>query len=115
MFQCHVDAAKAGVENLIKNLALEWGSTGVRVNSIVPGPIEETESARRLTMPSVTRESVDVVIPLGRHGTVDEIGHTAVFLASPLAGYITGSQLVVDGGMLLGGSQALTNLAFSAI
>lgn len=115
MFQCHVGAAKAGVENLMKNLALEWGPAGIRVNSIVPGPIENTEGARRLTMPGVTREAVDALIPLGRHGTVDEIGHAAVFLATPLAAYITGAQLMVDGGQNLGGSLAMTNLALAAM
>ena len=115
MFQVHVGAAKAGIENMMQTLAMEWGPIGIRVNSIVPGPIENTEGARRLTPPGVTRETLDELVPLRRHGTVDEIGHAAAFLASPLANYITGTQLMVDGGQNLGGSLAMTNLMMGAL
>lgn len=101
--QCHVGAAKAGIDNLMRNLALEWGKYGVRCNSIAPGPIKDTEGARRLA-PGDTAAKVAPVIPLGRFGTVDEIGQLAVFLASPLASYITGTLVVCDGGQNLAGS-----------
>ena len=107
-YQVHVGAAKAGVDNLMKNLALEWGKYGIRCNSIVPGPIEGTEGVRRLGGEAwaATRSQS---IPLGRYGTVEEIGHAAAFLASPLAGYITGTVLVVDGGQNLFGSSAFAS------
>jgi NAD(P)-dependent dehydrogenase (short-subunit alcohol dehydrogenase family) len=101
--QSHVGAAKAGVDNLMRNLALEWGRFGIRSNSIIPGPIEDTEGMRRLA-PGGLGEKLKKSIPLGRYGTVDEIGQAAVFLASPLAAYITGTVLIVDGGQNLPGS-----------
>jgi NAD(P)-dependent dehydrogenase (short-subunit alcohol dehydrogenase family) len=105
--QCHAGAAKAGIDNLMRNLAMEWGRYGIRANSIVPGPIEETEGMRRLSPSGGEAKSGDRFqqsIPLGRFGTVDEIGHMAVFLASPLAAYVTGCMTIVDGGQNLPGS-----------
>lgn len=100
--QSHVGAAKAGIENLMANLALEWGHHGIRSNSIVPGPIEDTEGMRRLTAP-VGVESWTDAVPLGRFGRADEIAAMAVVLSSPLASYVTGSRIVVDGGLGLSG------------
>jgi NAD(P)-dependent dehydrogenase (short-subunit alcohol dehydrogenase family) len=105
--QVHAGAAKAGVDNLMRNLALEWGRYGIRCNSIVPGPIEDTEGMKRLSPTGGEAGAGDRFkhsIPLGRFGTVDEIGHMAVFLASPLAAYVTGSMTIVDGGQNLPGS-----------
>jgi NAD(P)-dependent dehydrogenase (short-subunit alcohol dehydrogenase family) len=102
-FQAHVGAAKAGVDNLMRNLALEWGRHGIRSNAIVPGPIEGTEGMRRLAG-AVDAETRYRSIPLGRYGTVEDIGAMAAFLASPLASYITGATVVVDGGSGLAGS-----------
>lgn len=107
--QCHVGAAKAGIDNLMQNLALEWGAHGIRANSIAPGPIDDTEGMRRLA-PGDTKAKIEQVVPLKRFGTVDEIGHAAVFLASPLARYVTGTLLVCDGGMNLPGSGVFTNV-----
>lgn len=103
-YQVHVGAAKAGVDNMMRNLALEWGRYGIRSNSIMPGPIRGTEGMRRLAG-AVSESSFASNIPLGRYGTAEEIGHAAVFLASPLAAYISGTVLVVDGGQNLVGSQ----------
>ena len=61
------------------------------------------------------QEALMKAIPLGRYGTVDEIGQTAVFLASPLASYITGTRVVVDGGMNLPGSGVFSQLVMSAM
>ena len=102
-YQLHVAAAKAGIDIMMKNLAIEWGRHGIRTATIVPGPIEGTEGMRRLTPPDYMAIK-QAVIPLGRMGTVDDIGHAAVFLASPLASYITGVVLCVDGGNNLVGS-----------
>lgn len=108
-YQAHVGAAKAGIDNLMKNLALEWGRHGIRANSIVPGPIEGTEGMRRLSNPENDRRYKQV-IPLRRYGQRDDVGQAAVFLASPLAAYVTGTVLCVDGGSNLVGS-ALWNQA----
>jgi NAD(P)-dependent dehydrogenase (short-subunit alcohol dehydrogenase family) len=107
-YQLHVGAAKAGVDNMMKNLALEWGKYGIRSNSIVPGPIAGTEGVKRLggEVWAATRQKS---IPLGRFGTVDDIAQAAVFLASPLAAYVTGTVLVVDGGQNLAGATAFAS------
>lgn len=106
--QAHAGAAKAGVENLSKNLALEWGQYGIRVNTVVPGPIEGTEGVKRLT-DEKQKHMLLQSIPLKRLGLPEDIGQVAVFLSSPLAAYITGSQVICDGGMNLSGS-ALFNM-----
>ncbi len=102
-FQSHVGAAKAGIDNLMKNLALEWGRLGIRSNSITPGPIADTEGMRRLSSPEHDTRAQES-IPMKRYGHVDDIGQAAVFLASPLASMITGVVLSVDGGSNLVGS-----------
>jgi NAD(P)-dependent dehydrogenase (short-subunit alcohol dehydrogenase family) len=107
-FQVHVGAAKAGIDMMMKNLAIEWGRHGIRTNSVVPGPIEGTEGMKRLLSEARQDEFINA-IPLRRMGTVDEIGQTAVFLASPLASYISGCVVVCDGGQNLAGS-ALFNM-----
>ena len=102
-YQTHAGAAKAGVEMLAKNLALEWGQFGIRVNTVVPGPIEGTEGIKRLTNEK-QKQMLLQSIPLKRLGQAQEIGQVAVFLSSPMASYITGTQVVCDGGMNLSGS-----------
>ena len=110
--QAHVGAAKAGVDNLMRNLALELGPYGIRSNSIVPGPIEGTEGMDRLA-PGDAGKKFSRLVPMQRFGTKDEIGEAAVFLASPLASYITGTQLIVDGGQNLPGSGLFTHMVMS--
>ncbi len=107
--QAHVGAAKAGIDQLMRNLALEWGYFGIRCNSIAPGPIEGTEGVRRL-VPEGRADQLKQMIPLGRFGTPDDIGQLSVFLASPLAAYITGTRVVADGGQNLPGSGAWMQL-----
>jgi len=108
-FQAHVGAAKAGIDQMMRNLALEWGRFGIRCNSIAPGPIEGTEGVRRL-VPKDSAGPLKKTIPLGRFGTPDDIGQLSVFLASPLASYITGTLVVADGGQNLSGSGVWTQL-----
>jgi NAD(P)-dependent dehydrogenase (short-subunit alcohol dehydrogenase family) len=97
-YQIHVCAAKAGVDQLTRVLALEWGPEGVRVNSISPGPIAETEGVRRL-MPLVAGESfANPAIPLGRMGQKRDIANLALFLASPYGAFISGAVIPCDGG-----------------
>jgi NAD(P)-dependent dehydrogenase (short-subunit alcohol dehydrogenase family) len=114
--QVHVGAAKAGVDNLMRNLALEWGRFGIRSNSIAPGPIEGTEGMRRLGPDDPTyHDRLKTAIPLGRYGRVEEIGAAAVFLASPMASYVSGTLLVVDGGQNLMGSYPFGRLLQEAM
>ncbi|NIR29571.1 MAG: SDR family oxidoreductase [Gammaproteobacteria bacterium] len=96
--QIHVCAAKAGVDMITRTLALEWGPSGVRVNSIVPGPIEGTEGMARLAPHGQAHRKVIDGVPLGRYGTAADIAHACLFLSSELASYITGAVLLVDGG-----------------
>jgi peroxisomal 2,4-dienoyl-CoA reductase len=96
--QVHASAAKAGVDAVTKNLAVEWGRFGIRVCAIAPGPIGDTEGMRRLAPPGDMAEKAKAGIPAGRFGTVDEIAAAAVFLRSGAATYITGHVMVVDGG-----------------
>ena len=94
--QAHAGAAKAAVDKLTEDLALEWGPAGVRVVGLAPGGVEDTEGMKRL-MPEGMRQTVEQVLPLGRFTTAREIGQVAVFLVSEAAGYITGTTLVCDG------------------
>jgi peroxisomal 2,4-dienoyl-CoA reductase len=95
--QLHASAAKAGVDAVTKNLAVEWGRFGIRVCGIAPGPIAETEGMKRLA-PGELTQKMTAGIPAGRFGAIDEIAAAAVFLRSPAAMYISGHTLVVDGG-----------------
>ena len=104
--QIHVCAAKAGVDMLTRVLAMEWGELGIRVNSIIPGPIDKTEGMRRLAPTASARRAVTSSVPLGRMGTVEDIAQAALWLASPLASYINGAVIPVDGGWSLGGDSA---------
>jgi len=101
--QAHACAAKAGVDMLTRVLAMEWGPSGLRVNSIVPGPILGTEGMARLAPTPELRACVRRSVPAGREGTSNDVANAALFLASPLADYITGAVLSVDGGWSLGG------------
>jgi 2,4-dienoyl-CoA reductase [(3E)-enoyl-CoA-producing], peroxisomal len=95
--QLHVSAAKAGVDALTKNLAVEWGRYGIRVNAIAPGPIGDTEGMKRL-VPEPIKEKLKQRIPLGRFGLIEDIEAAAIFLCSDAASYINGAIIVVDGG-----------------
>lgn len=102
-YQAHVGAAKAGIDNLMASLALEWGRYGIRSNSIVPGPIEGTEGMNR--MGGADAEVIwKEMTPLGRMGKLEDVANVAAFLATPLASYISGARIVVDGGQNLTGS-----------
>jgi peroxisomal 2,4-dienoyl-CoA reductase len=95
--QIHASAAKAGVDAVTRNLAVEWGRFRIRVCGIAPGPIADTEGMKRLA-PGEVSEKARAVIPAGRFGAIDEIAAAAVFLRSSAAAYISGHVLVVDGG-----------------
>eukprot|EP00347_Sterkiella_histriomuscorum_P024084 403332361 len=120
--QIHSAAAKAGVDSMTKTLAVEWGPNKVRVVGIVPGGIEGTEGFERLgdfasmnnkekanaafANSQVSKgnnlfEIAKNTIPISRFGQVEDIANAALFLASPMASYVTGTNLLVDGGAVL--------------
>lgn len=104
--QLHVSAAKAGVDALTRNLAVEWGRYGIRVNAIAPGPIGDTEGMKRL-VPEPIKEKLKQRIPLGRFGMIEDIENAAVFLCSDAANFISGAVLVVDGAHWLAANRLL--------
>ena len=110
MYQAHVCAAKAGVDMLTRVLAMEWGASGVRVNSIVPGPIGETEGIRRLAPTEEDMRRMIHSIPLKRMGRVEEVAEMALFLASSKAQFVTGAIIPVDGGSSLMGGRDYTSI-----
>jgi len=99
-FQGHAAAAKAGIDSLTKTFAAEWSEDGIRVVSIAPGPIKDTEGGpggRVFGSAGAEGRNIRMTVPLGRFGTVDDIANTAIFLASPGGNFITGTNVVVDG------------------
>ena len=104
--QLHVSAAKAGVDALTRNLAVEWGRYGIRVNAIAPGPIEDTEGMMRL-VPEAIKERLRKSVPLGRFGRIADIEKAAVFICSDAASYINGCVIVVDGGHWLAATRTV--------
>ncbi|MBI5259495.1 MAG: 3-oxoacyl-ACP reductase FabG [Burkholderiales bacterium] len=96
--QANYAAAKAGVAGMTRALARELGSRNITVNCIAPGFIATDMTA---ALPEAQQTALLQQIPLGRLGTPEEIAHAVAFLASPLAGYITGAELHVNGGMFM--------------
>jgi 3-oxoacyl-[acyl-carrier protein] reductase len=94
------NASKAGAMGLTRTLAQGWADRGVRINGIAPGFIP-TRMTRVTTEDDARAEAARSRIPMGRFGTPEEMAGIALFLASPLSGYITGQTLLADGGMLL--------------
>lgn len=93
----HTGAARAGVENLTKTLAQEWSDFNIRINCVAPGIVE---SSGLDTYPPQVQEMFDEAkkaIPLGRFAAVEDVSNAVVFLASPMASYVTGISLYVDG------------------
>ncbi|XP_004403141.1 PREDICTED: peroxisomal 2,4-dienoyl-CoA reductase [Odobenus rosmarus divergens] len=101
VLQVHAGSAKAAVDAMTRHLAVEWGPQNIRVNSLAPGPISGTEGFRRLGGPQARAGTKTLAIPLQRLGNKTEVAHSALYLASPLASYVTGAVLVVDGGAWL--------------
>jgi 3-oxoacyl-[acyl-carrier protein] reductase len=97
--QANYAAAKAGVAGMTRSLARELGSRGITVNCVAPGFIATDMTD---ALPSAQREALLQQIPLGRLGTPADVAEAVAFLASPQAGYITGSELHVNGGMYMG-------------
>jgi 3-oxoacyl-[acyl-carrier protein] reductase len=99
---------RSGVVGLVKTLADELAPQGIRVNNLIPGRID-TDRVAALDAATAKRQGISVEqaraqsvakIPLGRLGTIHDFGSAGAFLLSPLAGYISGATLRVDGGMM---------------
>ena len=97
----HAAAAKAGILSLSRTLAVEWGDDRIRVNTISPGPIGDTEGVKRLYQETGREELERKKTALGRFGRKTDIANAAIYLASDLANYMTGENMVVDGGRWL--------------
>jgi NAD(P)-dependent dehydrogenase (short-subunit alcohol dehydrogenase family) len=105
-FQAHACAAKAGVNMLVKCLALEWGPAEVRVNAISPGPIAGTEGMARLAASPEVEIAIKSRLALRDYGSTLDIAEMAVFLATGASRYVTGAIFNVDGGNDLGDASA---------
>ncbi len=93
-------AAKSAYLGLVRTLATEWGPQGVRVNAIAPGWIHSDMTEKAMRGDAVRKAKILSRTPLGRFGDPDDIGWAAVYLASPVAKFVTGVVLPVDGGLL---------------
>lgn len=102
MMQSHVCAAKAGIDMLTKTLAMEWARDGIRLNSIAPGPVAETEGMVRLAPTPEIEKTLTSRIPMGRWARKEEIAGVVHFLSSPAAAMMTGLVIPVDGGLNIG-------------
>ncbi len=91
------DASKAAVHLLTKTTAIQVAKDGIRVNSVHPGSVDTPMTAGRLTNPEIQRD-VEERNPVGRTGHPDEIAYGVLFLASDESSYMTGAELVIDGG-----------------
>ena len=90
-------ASKAGLLHLNRVLAMKWGKLGIRVNGIGPGVVPTKITANQTSDEMV--EMMNAKLPLGRLGTPDDMAGVALFLASPLAAYVTGQSIPADGGL----------------
>ena len=100
--QVHVAAAKAAVDALTRTLAVEWGPKGIRVNAVAPGPIGDTEGARRL-FPGEAAEALKNAVPVRRIGSIGDVVNASLFLLSDAAANVNGAVVVSDGGLSLVG------------
>jgi 3-oxoacyl-[acyl-carrier protein] reductase len=96
--QANYAAAKAGVAGMTRAMARELGSRNITVNCVAPGFIETDMTAN---LPDAQQKALLSQIPLGHLGKPSDIAHAVVFLASPHAGYVTGQELNVNGGMYM--------------
>lgn len=98
--QAIYSSVNAGLNQMTRSLAREWGPNGIRVNCIAPGSIHTPENAKRYSDPAVEKAMCDK-LPLGYRGYVEQISDAAEFLAGSKSSYITGQTLYVDGGLSL--------------
>jgi 2,4-dienoyl-CoA reductase [(3E)-enoyl-CoA-producing], peroxisomal len=97
VYQAHVAAAKSGVDSLTRSCAVEWGPYGIRVNAIAPGSMQGTEGLARFREAVPGGAPSRPTNPLGRHGHGSDVAYLALFLCSPLARFVSGQVIAVDG------------------
>lgn len=97
----HSVSAKAGVITMTKTLAVEWAKYNIRLNTIAPGPFPSEGTDRNLWPDESAKKVIADAVPLGRFGTAEEMANAICYLASNYASYITGHNLVIDGGWSL--------------
>lgn len=97
----HAASAKAGVTALTRSLAVEWGPHQIRVNNVLPGPIENTEGVRRLYEARNEADKELSRMAMGHFGQTSDIAQACVYLASPAGNFVTGCDMTVDGGRWL--------------
>jgi Tropinone reductase 1 len=107
-------ATKAALLQLTRSLAHEWARDGIRVNAVAPGYIETPLAAQVLSKPGV-RQAIEKRVMLKRIGQPEEIAAAIAFLAMPVASYITGSTLVIDGGLTSYYLDSVGNIADATI
>ena len=107
VLQSHAGSAKAAIDALTKHLAVEWGPDNIRVVGLAPGPIAGTEGMRRLGGRHGDEDIFKTIVPIGRAGTKEEMGHAVLFLASPAGGYFTGTTVTADGGAWMVGPNSM--------
>ena len=98
----HTGAARAGVDNLTKTLAVEWAMHGIRVNAVAPGVIRTSGTAQ---YPAELLEKAGRAAPLKRLGSAEEVSHLIVYLCSRFADFVTGQTYYIDGGHSIFGDQ----------
>jgi NAD(P)-dependent dehydrogenase (short-subunit alcohol dehydrogenase family) len=98
----HSAAAKAGVLSMTRTLAVEWACHRIRVNAVAPGPIDTSGAAKQLWNSPEAVERITSRVPLRRWGTPAEVADAVAFLVSPMAAYITGDTITIDGGSRFG-------------
>ncbi len=98
----HTGAARAGIDNMTKTMAVEWSRYNIQINAVAPGIIKSTGLDQ---YPPEFLADIESVIPAKRLGTVDEVAYLTLFLCSPMSRFITGETVYIDGGQRLWGDQ----------
>ncbi|HSW17543.1 MAG TPA: SDR family oxidoreductase, partial [Ramlibacter sp.] len=94
----HAGAAKAGIISLMRTLSSEWGPDGIRCNTIAPGAVGNTEGVKKIYEDQGAADRELASVPLGAFGSTNDIAQAAIYLCSDAGAYVTGADLVVDGG-----------------
>lgn len=106
----HSASAKAGVLAMTRTLSVEWARHKIRVNAIAPGPVDTPGAAARLFPDPMIMEGIRKTIPLRRFANLEEIANCAAYILSDYASYMTGENIVIDGGQWLSGADYFTRL-----